>query len=72
MNVTYRTDKINRHIDHKIKKLPTDEILLTATQVRLAISNSTNTRWHKHQTPETLRFTCHQILHKHVQSCSQH
>ena len=42
MNVTYRTDKIKRHIDHKIKKLPTDKLLLPATQVRLAISNSTN------------------------------
>ena len=42
INVTFSTDKINRHIDHKIKNVPTEEILLSTTQVRLALSNSTN------------------------------
>ena len=41
-NVTYRANEIDRHVDHKIKKLSTDKILLTTPQMRLAISNSTN------------------------------
>ena len=41
-NVTYSTDKIYRHIDHTIKDLVTEEILLTTTQVRLTISYSKN------------------------------
>ena len=41
-NVTCSIDKINRHINHKIKNIYIKEILLTTTQVRLAISNSTN------------------------------
>ena len=42
-NITlYSTNKINRHIDHTIKALPTEEIQLITTQVQLAISNTTN------------------------------
>ena len=42
-NVTpYSTNKINRHIDHTLKTLPTEKIRLTTTQVQLAISISTN------------------------------
>ena len=43
MNTTpYSTNKINKHIDHAIKILPTEEIQLTTTQVQLAMSNNTN------------------------------
>ena len=41
-NVTYSTYKINKYTDHKIKNLPTEEILFITTQVQLAISNSKN------------------------------
>ena len=43
INITsYRINKITRHINHTIKKLPKNEILLNTTQVQLAISISTN------------------------------
>ena len=42
-NITlYSTNKINRHIYHTIKTLPTEKIQLTIKQVQLTISNSTN------------------------------
>ena len=41
MNITlYNTNKINRHIDHTIKNLPTKELRLIITQVQLVISNT--------------------------------
>ena len=43
MNVTpYSTNKINRHIYHSMKALPTEKIRLTTTQMQLVISKSTN------------------------------
>ena len=66
-NITpYSTNKINRHIDHAIKNLPTEEIRFTTTQVQLAISNNTNNnstkpdainiRHLKHQEPLAIRY----------------
>ena len=76
-NVTlYSTNKINRHIDHIMKTLSTEEIRLTTTEVQLAISNSTNNnstrpdginiRHLKHLGPLAIRY------HKHVQHCPEH
>ena len=43
INITsYSRNKINRHIDHTIKKLCTKEIQFSSTQVQLTISNSTD------------------------------
>ena len=40
--LAYSTGKSNRHIDSKIKRIFTNKILLTTTQVRLALLNNTN------------------------------